>query len=76
MYSEEVMEIVRVSQKFQIVLPKSICRHLNIRPGKKLVAMEKDGVIQLISIGKITNARGIAKGISSKGLRDESERFD
>jgi len=30
----------------------------------------------LIHVGDIKNARGIAKGVTTKGLRDEGERFD
>ncbi|MEW6295864.1 MAG: AbrB/MazE/SpoVT family DNA-binding domain-containing protein [Candidatus Diapherotrites archaeon] len=69
------METVIVSQKFQIVLPKLIRRSLGIEPKEKLVVIEKKGVIELIPVGKMSEAKGLAKGVTTKKLRDESERF-
>jgi len=69
------MDTVTVSPKFQIVLPKMIRRELEIKAGEKMAVVEKGGIIQLIPVGKIREARGIAKGISTRELRDESERF-
>ena len=68
------MDTVTVSPKFQVVVPRAIREDLNIKPGKRLVVIEKEGTIHLIPVGKITGMRGFAKGVSSKGLRDESER--
>ncbi|MFH1588024.1 MAG: AbrB/MazE/SpoVT family DNA-binding domain-containing protein [Candidatus Diapherotrites archaeon] len=69
------MDTVTVSSKFQIVLPKLIRRTLEIMPGEKLVVIEKRGIIEMIPIGKMKDARGITKEVSTKNLRDESERF-
>ena len=76
MYNGDKMSTVTVSQKFQIVIPKDIRRHLNIRPGEKIVVVEKGKTIHMIPVGRIKESRGIAKGASSDNLRDESERFD
>lgn len=70
------MDSVTISSKFQIVIPKEIREDLKLKPGEKLVMIEKGKTIHLIPVGKIKNARGIAKGVSSKELRDESERFN
>ncbi len=70
------MSTVTVSQKFQIVIPRDIRRHLNIRPGEKIVVVEKGGTMHMIPVGKISDSRGIAKGVHANDLRDESERFD
>ena len=70
------MSTVTVSQKFQIVIPKDIRRHLNIRPGEKIVVVEKNKTMHMIPVGSIKGARGIARGTSLADLRDESERFD
>lgn len=69
------METVTVSQKFQIVLPRLIRKHLHITPGEKFVTVEKKGIIELIPVRKMKDARGIAKGVTATKLRDESERF-
>lgn len=70
------MDTVKVSPKFQVVIPKEIRKDLKLKPGEKLVILEKGGTIHLIPIGKITSVRGFIKGIPTKGLRNESERFD
>ena len=69
------MEMVTVSPKFQIVIPKAIRTELNIQPGEKIVMFEKDEVIHLIKIGNIKKLRGRFKKLTTEGLRDESERF-
>lgn len=70
------METVSVSQKFQVVIPKSVRELLKIRPGEKMVVVEKDGLVHMIPVGNMKKSRGIAKGVSVQGLRDETERFD
>ncbi len=37
--------------------------------------IEKDGVVHLIPLKPIRTLRGIAKGVTTKNLRDESERI-
>jgi AbrB family looped-hinge helix DNA binding protein len=59
------METVKVSQKYQVVIPKAIRRVLGINPGESIVMVEN-----------IKKMRGMAKGLTTKGLRDESERFN
>ena len=70
------MDTVKVSPKFQVVIPKEIRKHLKLKAGERLVIIEKGGSIHLIPVGKMKDMRGFVKGISGKGLRDESERFD
>lgn len=70
------MDTVIVSPKFQVVIPREIRKDLNLKAGEKLVVIEKGGTIRLIPVGKMKDLRGFARGVSSKGLRDESERFD
>jgi len=69
------MDTVTVSPKFQVVIPKRIRKHLHIRPGEKMVVIEKNRTISLIPVGEMKDARGIAKGVTIRGLRDEGERF-
>ncbi len=70
------METITLSRKFQVVIPKKIREDLNLRPGQKLVMIEKGNSIELVKIGGIKEAKGMLKGISTKGLRDEHDRFD
>ena len=70
------MDTVRVSPKFQVVIPKEIRKGLNIKPGENLVVIEKGGTIHMVPVGKIRDMRGFIRGVSSKRLRDQRERFD
>ncbi len=70
------MDTVTVSPKFQVVIPKEIRKDLSIKPGEKMVVIEKEGSIHFIPVGKMKKIRGFLSGVSSTGLRDESGRFD
>jgi AbrB family looped-hinge helix DNA binding protein len=39
---------VTVSSKYQIVIPLDVRKKMNLRPGQKVVVIEKDGVVHLI----------------------------
>jgi len=69
------MQTVILSEKFQIVISKKTRDDLGLKAGQKLVLIEKGNSIEVVKIGNIKSAVGIAKGVSAKGLRDESERF-
>ena len=69
------METVTVSTKFQVVIPRSIREIMSIRPGDKIVMIERDKVIHLVRLQEITNLRGKFKKLTTKGLRDKGERF-
>jgi AbrB family looped-hinge helix DNA binding protein len=69
------MATVTVSSKFQVVIPEEVRSRLNLRPGQKVVVIEKDGVVHLIPLRPIKEVRGMAKGITTKGIRDELDRF-
>ena len=70
------METVIVSPKFQVSIPKEICRELKLRAGQKLFAyVYKRGLHFEIS-NPVTSIRGIAKGMKWKEeYRDETDRF-
>ena len=70
------MDTVTVSEKFQVVIPKDVRKRLNLKPGEKIVVIEKGGTINMIPVGDIRKSRGIAKGVTTEDLRDKSERFD
>ncbi|MBI4014434.1 MAG: AbrB/MazE/SpoVT family DNA-binding domain-containing protein [Candidatus Aenigmarchaeota archaeon] len=69
------MDTVKLSPKFQVVIPKGIRENLKLKPGEKMVVIEKGGSIHIVPVGKMFAMRGIAKGTDSKGIRDEDERF-
>ena len=70
-----VMDTVVVSSKYQIVIPRDVRKKIDLKPGQKIVVIEKDGVIHLIPQKPIREMRGFLKGIDTSQLRDEEDRF-
>lgn len=67
---------VKVSPKFQVVIPKEIREQLELRVGEELQIFALEGSIQLRRPRSIKDLRGIAKGMPWKDdYRDHSERF-
>ena len=70
------METVKVSPKFQIVIPKRLREELKLRPGEELQIYLLDGIVRLHRPRSIKELRGIAKGMQWKDEdRDHTERF-
>ena len=67
---------VKVSPKFQIVIPKLIREQLKIEPGQELLMYALDGSLRLVPHRSVKELRGIARGMRWKEeYRDHSERF-
>jgi AbrB family looped-hinge helix DNA binding protein len=67
---------VKVSPKFQIVIPKAIRSELKIAPGQELLIYSVEGSLRLVPHRSIKELRGIAKGMRWKDeYRDHAERF-
>jgi AbrB family looped-hinge helix DNA binding protein len=67
---------VRVSPKFQVVIPKALREELRIEAGQELLMFALDGVLRLVPRRPIKELRGIAKGLRWKDeYRDHTERF-
>jgi AbrB family looped-hinge helix DNA binding protein len=70
------MEKVKVSPKFQVVIPKKVREQLQLKPGQELQIYILDGTIRLRRPRSIKELRGIAKGMIWKDdYRDHTERF-
>jgi AbrB family looped-hinge helix DNA binding protein len=70
------MDTVKVSPKFQVVIPKKIREQLALKPGEELQIYILDHSIRLHRPRSIKELRGIAKGMQWKDdYRDHSERF-
>ena len=70
------MDKVRVSPKYQVVIPKRIREQLRLRPGQDLQVYVLDGTIRMHRPRSIKDLRGVAKGMKWKDeYRDHTERF-
>jgi AbrB family looped-hinge helix DNA binding protein len=62
---------VKVSPKFQVVIPKEIRRSMKLKPGTRLAVLQYGGRIELIPLRPIREMRGSLKGIDTDVPRDE-----
>jgi AbrB family looped-hinge helix DNA binding protein len=70
------MQTVKVSPKFQVVIPKLLRERLKLRPGQHLIIYEIDGQIRLDAPHKPKSLRGLARGLQWKESdRDRDERL-
>jgi AbrB family looped-hinge helix DNA binding protein len=70
------MQTVRVSPKFQVVIPKELRERLKLRPGQDMAIYEIDGQIRLKVSHRPKSLRSMARGLQWKESdRDHAERL-
>jgi AbrB family looped-hinge helix DNA binding protein len=69
------MTDVKLSPKFQIVIPREIRERLHLRPGQHMTLLERGNTITVIPDQPLEKLRGILKGTLSDDLREKKERF-
>lgn len=71
----QVVALVSVDERGQMVLPKEIRDKAHIQPGDKLavISLEKEGEICCISLLKADNLAGMVKGFLGPVMKDMVE---
>jgi AbrB family looped-hinge helix DNA binding protein len=69
------MSVVTVSSKFQVVIPVEVRDKMNLKPGQKVIVVEKDGVVHMIPAKPLKEMRGFVKGVNTENLREEEDRL-
>lgn len=64
-----------ISSKYQVVIPKPIREHLNLKPKQKLTVIEKDKMLILIPQTSLEQLRGIAAGADTGDYREKKDRL-
>jgi len=64
------MEIVKISPKYQVVIPRKIRESLKLKLGQKIQVIEYDNRIELIPEREISQMRGFLKGINTEIERE------
>ncbi len=64
------MDVVTVSPKYQVVIPKKIRKALKITPGQKVQVLIYENRIQLIPIVPMQEMRGFLRGIDTTVERE------
>ena len=64
------MDVVTISPKYQVVIPRAVRKQLNLAPGQKMQALAYDDRIELIPLRPAAALRGFLKGIDTAVDRD------
>ncbi len=64
------MEQVKVSPKFQVVIPKPVRESLGIRPGQRLQVVPYGDRIELVPVREIGEMRGFLVGMNPRFERE------
>ncbi|MDG7007912.1 MAG: AbrB/MazE/SpoVT family DNA-binding domain-containing protein [Nitrososphaerota archaeon] len=67
------METVKVSRKYQVVIPEKLREEAHIKPGDKMVAIAKHGILQYVPVRPLSKTKGMVPGLDTKELRDETD---
>ena len=68
------MNSVKVSPKFQVVIPQKVRETLGLKVGQKMTVLAYDNRIVLVPERPIQAARGSLKGMDTSLERDEADR--
>jgi AbrB family looped-hinge helix DNA binding protein len=67
---EASVDVVTISPKFQVVIPRTVRERLNLSPGQKVQALVYDGRVELIPLRPAKALRGFLRGIDTTVARD------
>ena len=68
------MSIVKVSPKYQVVIPKEVREAMGIRSGEKVKVFQYGDRIEFIPVRKIKTMRGFLKGMNTR-IKRERDRI-
>ncbi|HLP47572.1 MAG TPA: AbrB/MazE/SpoVT family DNA-binding domain-containing protein [Candidatus Kapabacteria bacterium] len=68
------MDTVTLSPRFQVVIPRSVRKHMNLKPGEKFQVISFENRIELIPILPMSEMRGFLKGFDPTFVREKEDR--
>jgi len=68
------MKMVKISPKFQVVIPREIRKTLRLFAGQRVQVIAYGNRVELIPVKKISDMRGFLKGIDTR-LERERDRI-
>ena len=68
------MDAVTISPKFQVVIPKSVRKQLNLVPGQRVQVLAYGDRVEFIPVRPARELRGVLRGLDTTFERDREER--
>ena len=65
------MSIVKVSPKYQVVIPREIREAMGIVPGQKVQALQYGDRIEFVPVRRVRETRGFLAGIDTTVPRED-----
>jgi len=65
------MDTVKVSLKYQVVIPRRIRERMGLHPGERLQVISFDGRIELVPLRPMRSMKGFLKGLDPTFERGE-----
>lgn len=72
--SESIMPVVKVSSKYQIVIPKEVREQSGLKPGDDVHVSFLGGVLRVVKVPTLEEVRGMLKGANLEFSRDKTDR--
>ncbi len=64
---------VTISTKYQVVIPREVREQFGLKPGQKVMFIPNNSTLRLVVVPSIDKARGMFKGLTSEGIREEKD---
>ncbi len=64
------MQTAILGTEFELLIPAATCDELGLRAGQRFTLLTKGGIIELVPLRSIGEARGMFKGADPTGYRD------
>lgn len=69
------MQTVKVSKKYQLVIPERLREEAGIHAGDRMVAILKNGILQYVPVRPLRETKGMIPGLDTRNIRDEQDRM-
>jgi AbrB family looped-hinge helix DNA binding protein len=70
------VDVVTISPKYQVVIPRAVRERLQLEPGQRVQALVYDDRVELIPLRPAKALRGLLKGIDTTLPRDGGRGAD
>lgn len=68
------MNIVTISTKYQVVIPRRIRERFDLKPGQKIMFIPYQNTLRVVIVPPIEDAEGMFAGIDTDADREKADR--